>query len=76
MKYYVYEDASFFEFWSGAKQNIEKARSLGTEDQVFEILEEMFSDGDASETDINDYVWNEMPDEYPELFGEDEDEDE
>lgn len=73
MRYYVDENARSFQFWSGAKDNIDIARSLGTEDQVFEILEEIFSEGDASETDINDYVWFRMPRDYPELFGEDED---
>lgn len=74
MKYYVDENANEFEFWSGALSNIEEARDLGTVDQVFEILEEIFAEGDASRTDINDYVWFDMPRDYPELFKE-EDED-
>lgn len=76
MKYYVEENASSFEFWSGARENIDEAKDLGTEDQVFAILEEMFSEGDATSTEINDYVWFDMPRDYPELFKEDEDEDE
>lgn len=77
MRYYVDEDAESFEFWSGAKENIEKARSLGTEVQVFENLEDIFADGYVSATDINDYVWFQMPGDFPELFGEeDEEEDE
>lgn len=73
MKYYVEEDASAFNFWSGARENISTAIELGTDDQVFEILEELFYDGDATDTQINDYVWFDMPVDYPELFG-DEDE--
>lgn len=75
MKYYVEEDASAFEFWSGARENISTAIELGTDDQVFAILEELFYDGDASDTQINDYVWFDMPNDYPELFGEEDDED-
>lgn len=81
MKYYVEEDASSFEFWSGARENIATAIELGTDGQVFAILEELFYDGDYTDTQINDYVWFDMPNDYPELFGEegedgDEDDDE
>lgn len=79
MKYYVEEDASSFEFWAGAKENINTAMELGTEEQVWAILEEIFADGDSTDTQINDYVWFDMPTDYPELFeeeGEDEDDDE
>lgn len=75
MKYYVEEDASAFNFWSGARENISTAIELGTDDQVFAILEELFCDGDASDTQINDYVWFDMPVDYPELFGEDDEDD-
>lgn len=70
MKYYVEEDAGSFEFWAGARENINTARELGTDDQVFSILEELFYDGDSTDTQINDYVWFDMPNDYPELFGE------
>lgn len=81
MKYYVEEDAGSFEFWAGARENINTARELGTDDQVFSILEELFYDGDSTDTQINDYVWFDMSNDYPELFGEegedgDEDDDE
>lgn len=81
MKYYVEEDAGSFEFWAGARDNINTARELGTDGQVFSILEELFYDGDSTDTQINDYVWFDMPNDYPELFGEegedgDEDDDE
>ena len=77
MKYYVEEYASSFEFWAGARENISTARELGTDDQVFSILEELFAEGDCSDTQINDYVWFDMPNDYPELFGEEgEDDDE
>jgi hypothetical protein len=75
MKYYVEEDASSFEFWSGARENIATAIELETDDQVFSILEELFADGDCSDTQINDYVWFDMPTDYPELFEEDEEDD-
>ena len=39
MKYYVEEDASAFKFWSGARDNVAKAIKLGTDDQLFSILE-------------------------------------
>jgi hypothetical protein len=76
MKYYVEEDASSFEFWSGARENIATAIELETDDQVFSILEELFADGDCSDTQINDYVWFDMPTDYPELFEEEDEEDE
>lgn len=75
MKYYVEEDASSFEFWAGAKENIATAIELETDDQVFSILEELFYDGEASDTQINDYVWFDMPNDYPELFGEESEDD-
>lgn len=75
MKYYVEEDASAFEFWSGARENIATAIELGTDDQVFAILEELFADGECSDTQINDYVWFDMPVDYPELFGEEDEDD-
>ena len=75
MKYYVEEDASSFKFWSGAAENIATAIELGTDDQVFYILEDLFYDGEASDTQINDYVWFDMPNDYPELFGEEDEDD-
>ena len=76
MKYYVEEPAEDFQFWGAAKEWIKEAEKNGTLDQVLSILEDSFIEVDdlPSDIDINDYVSFYMPDEYPELFGLEEDE--
>lgn len=56
MKYYVEESLSNFQFWSGAKDN---AAELTTEqlDQFESVLEELYPDGEISDTQINDIMW-------------------
>lgn len=56
MKYYVEESLSNFQFWSGAKDN---AAELTTEqlDQLESVLEDLYPDGDISDTQINDIMW-------------------
>lgn len=56
MKYYVEENLSNFQFWGGAKDN---ADELTTEqlDRFESVLEELYPDGEISDTQINDIMW-------------------
>lgn len=56
MKYYVDESLRNFKFWSGGKDTADEL----TYEQIDEIelyLESIYSEGDVSDTDINDFFW-------------------
>ena len=61
--------------WSGASDTLEQAEKVNAEDEVLEHLEEVFYDNLPTETELNDYIWFELPDELN-LYERDEDEDE
>lgn len=79
MVFKVDMDARQFEFWSGAKETINALReydevhNTDLEDQLYDELDEIFSDEDNMMTDtaINDYVWFDVPemDQYAVAFG-------
>ena len=71
MRYYVEFDPCDFEFWSGAKERMDSATDEQRE-EVYEQIENLCSEQDCSQTDINDFVWFECD----EIFDVDEDEDE
>lgn len=56
MKYYVEESLRNFPFWSGAKDTV---NSLSYEqiDRIESYIEEIYPDGDISDTEINDFFW-------------------
>lgn len=78
MVFKVDMDARQFEFWSGAKDTIKALReydevhNTDLEDQLYDELDEIFSDEDNMMTDtaINDYVWFDVPemDQYAVAF--------
>lgn len=55
MKIYKEESLSNFEFWSGAKDNVEKLTS-NEFDQIETTLEDLYPAG-MSETELNDLFW-------------------
>ena len=67
MYYEVKFDIYNFEFWSGAKDRVEKIRELGMLGELEDLITDVFSDSkDITETDINDFVWfeDDMINEY------------
>lgn len=57
MKYIVECDAAEFEFWSGAADRMTGA-TVAQREAVCERLEEYFDGStEATEADINDFVW-------------------
>ena len=61
--------------WSGAIQTLDKIKELGLEDELMDFLEEYFSGGVPTETEVNDLLWFEEEYILNEL-GVDEEEDE
>ena len=57
MKYYVEESLDNFEAWSGGKDTLDTLRENGDCDAVESLIEELYPDGDVSETGINDILW-------------------
>lgn len=64
-----------FEAWSGAICRLDTLREKGACDEVERYLEEIFPDG-MSDTDVNDYLWFEVEDDFPQYFEEEDDDDE
>ena len=64
MIYQVEKDAEEFEFWGGAERFMDECEKLGVADEVYRLLDDMFSDEHdvPTATAINDYVWFETDD--------------
>lgn len=90
MKIYKEMDIENFEFWSGARDRMEAIAEAGIEEEVFDIIRDVFAEEEyVDETAINDFVWFDLDDileeqglydpstgEYGEREDEDDDEDE
>ena len=50
------DSAHDFKFWSGAKQTFDRIVEIGLEDELWQLIEEIF-EGEATDTQINDFVW-------------------
>ena len=76
MCYKVDFDADTFEWWSGARDTVDRIRNAGLMDAFQEHLEEVFGmyDDMPSDTDLNDYVWFEADSIYAAIGLADEDE--
>lgn len=57
---YIKKDFSFKELkensWSGAISTLEEIEKNGKEEELMELLEEVFEDT-PSETEVNDFLW-------------------
>ena len=65
--------------WGGARNTLDNIEKQGRECEAMEIIEEYFSE-DAlgyipSETEVNDFIWFDLPD-VMHLYDEDDDEEE
>jgi hypothetical protein len=61
------DSAHDFQFWSGAKDTYNRIAEIGLEDELWQLIEEVF-EGEATDTEINDFVWFE-DDAISEHFG-------
>jgi hypothetical protein len=57
MKVYTDFDIRNFEPWSGAVDTYEKIADEDKLDELETLLEEIFFESEATETDINDLLW-------------------
>lgn len=59
-----------FEAWSGAKDNLNTVLENGKMDELDALVEELFGEEPTDETKLNDFLWFDLPEFYPELLGE------
>lgn len=60
--------------WSGALQTLEMIEQLGKEEELMELLDEMFPD-EVDDTELNDFIWFDAEN-YIDLEEEEEEEEE
>ena len=66
-----------FEAWSGGKSTLDRVIEKNRVDELDELLEEFFSDSELTDTQLNDFLWFDLPemDGWKNLWNDDEDED-
>lgn len=66
-----------FEAWSGGKDSLDILKEQGKAacDEVEQFIDEMFPDG-LDETTLNDYLWFDVAQDFPQYFKEDEEDEE
>ena len=69
MKYTREFSVDNFNFWSGAVQVVDAFRKANMLDDLQQIIEDVFADRTPTETEINDFVWFDVPVEYMESLG-------
>jgi hypothetical protein len=69
MKYTKEFSVDNFKFWSGAVQVVDAFRKANMLDDLQQIIEDVFADRTPTETEINDFVWFDVPVEYMESLG-------
>lgn len=69
MKYTKEFSVDNFKFWSGAVQVVDAFRKANMLDDFQQIIEDVFADRTPTETEINDFVWFDVPIEYVESLG-------
>lgn len=57
-----------FEAWSGAKDNLKTVLENGKMDELDALVEELFGEEPTDETKLNDFLWFDLPEFYPELL--------
>ena len=68
-------DLDHFEAWSGGKVVLDILIEKGGCDDVQTFIEECFPDG-IDETALNDYLWFQVEEDFPQFFEEDEEDEE
>ena len=51
-----------FEFWSGAKDVVDHYAEKGMIEELEQLIIDIFEGSTPTETDINDFVWFDVPD--------------
>lgn len=68
---YIKKDFGFEELkdnsWSGAVDTLDDIEKAGKEDELMELLEEVFFDEIPTDTEVNDYLWFERDEIYSNL---------
>ena len=66
-----------FQAWSGGKSTLDRIIELDRIDELDELIEELFNDTTPTETELNDFLWFDLPemDGWKNLWNDDEDED-
>jgi hypothetical protein len=58
---YIKKDYGFEDLmdnsWSGAVDTLEQVEASNMEEELMELLEEIFGDSTPTETEVNDYLW-------------------
>ena len=57
-----------FEAWAGAKDNLNEVLECGKMDELDCLVQELFGEEPTSETTLNDFLWFDLPEFYPELM--------
>lgn len=73
MKVYTETSLEDFEAWSGGEDHLKVLRDKGVCDEVEQYINEIFPDG-LEEITLNDYLWFDVEDDFPQYFKEDEEE--
>ena len=58
----------YFEAWAGAKDNLKTVLENGKMDELDALVEELFWEEPVSETTLNDFLWFDLPEFYPEYL--------
>jgi hypothetical protein len=66
--YSVEFDIDSFEFWSGARQVIERLREEDLLEEAATLIETAFEGETPTETQVNDYVWFYLEDDLLEIY--------
>lgn len=74
IKYYIEENLKDFRAWSGGLDTLNKLKELDRVEDVESYIEECMTE--ASDTDINDFLWFESDFIFTELLGINEEEEE
>ena len=58
---YIKKDIDFNDIcnncWSGAKYTVQRISDENKEDELMELLEEIFNGREPTETEVNDFLW-------------------
>lgn len=57
----------YFEAWAGAKDNLNTVLENGKMDELDALVEELFYEP-VNETTLNDFLWFDLPEFYPEYL--------
>ncbi len=65
-----------FEAWAGGKDNLNTVLENGKMDELDALVEELFGEEPTDETQLNDFLWFDLPENFPELLSSNSEEEE